>query len=117
MTVMAEYETEDKVELMFSYPGSLNEIMVNMQQVAFGYSPEKILLKNIDLTIDLKACAALLGRTGCGKSALTNLMVVALNPLNVKSTFDTWSKIEYLAQHYLEQLDTDSTPLKTMVDR
>ena len=74
------------------------------------------MLNNIDLTIDIKACATLLGRTGCGKSALINLMVVVLNPLNVKSTFDTRAKMDYLSQHHLEQLDSDSTPLKTMVD-
>ena len=27
---VAEYETEDKVELMFSYPGSFNDSMVNL---------------------------------------------------------------------------------------
>ena len=45
---MVEYETEDKVELFFSDPGSFNGNMVNLEHIAFGYSPDKILLKNIE---------------------------------------------------------------------
>ena len=49
-----EYEREEKVELFFSDLGNSNVSMVKLEQVTFGYSPEKILLKNTNLTIDLK---------------------------------------------------------------
>ena len=90
---VVEYEKEDNVGLFFPDPGSFNGSMVNLEQVTFGYSPDKILLNNIILTIDLKSHAALLGRNGCGKSTLVNLVVVSLNPLNGKSTVDPQSKI------------------------
>ena len=89
---------------------------MKLDQVKFGYSPDKILLKNIDHTIEIKSRTPLLGTNRCGKSTLIKLVVGALNPLNGKSTIDTRAKIEYLIQHQLEQIDTDSTPLKTMVD-
>ena len=114
---VVEYETEDKVEIFYSDPGSSNGSMVKLEQVKFGYIPDKILLKNIDLTIDLKSHDAILGRNGCGKSTLTKLVVGALNLLNGKSTVDPWAKIEYLTHHQLEQLDTYSTHFKTMFDR
>ena len=90
---------------------------MNLDQVTFGYIPDKILLKNIDITIYLKSCAALIGRTGRGKSTLIKLVVGALNPLNGKSTVDTWAKIEYLTHHQIDNIDAGSTPLKTMVNR
>ena len=37
---VVEYETEDKVEI-FPDPGSFNRSMVKLEQVTFGYSPEK----------------------------------------------------------------------------
>jgi ATP-binding cassette subfamily F protein 3 len=43
--------------------------------------------------------------------------VGALQPLGGKVAIDVRAKIEYLAQHQLEQLDPDSTPLQTMMDR
>ena len=73
--------------------------------------------KYIDLTIGLKSRAALLEWDRCGKSTLVKLVAGALNPLNGKSTVDPRVKIEYLTQHQIEQLDANSTPLKTMVDR
>ena len=91
--------------------------MVKLEQVTFRYIPDKILLENIDLTVDIKSIAALLGRNGCDKSTLINLVVGALNLLNGKSTVDPWAKIEYLTHHQLEQLDTYSTHFKTMFDR
>ena len=91
--------------------------MVKLEQVTFRYIPDKILLENIDLTVDIKSIATLLGRNGCDKSTLINLVVGALNPLNGKYTVDPRAKIEYLAQHQLEKIDLDSTPLNKMVDR
>ena len=101
----------------FSYPRSSNGSMANLEQVKCGYILDKILSKNIDLTIDTKYCVAILGRNGCGKSTLIKLVVGALNPLNRKSTVDSQEKIEYLTQNQIGQLDAYSTPRKTMVDR
>ena len=113
---LAEYETKDKFEQFILYPGSLNGSMVKLEQVRFGYRPDKILFNNIYLTIDLKFCAAILGRSGCGKSTLIKLVLGAPNPLNGRSTVDPRSKMEYLAHNQLEQLYADSTPLKKTVD-
>jgi len=112
-----EYVEDDKVELNFPDPGSYDGDIVRLEQVKFGYSEDKILLDNVDLSIDVKARAALLGRNGCGKSTLIKLLVGALKPIKGKATVDNRAKIEYLAQHQLEQLDPDGTPLQTMIDR
>ena len=89
--------------------------MVNLEQAIFGYIPNRVLLKNIYLTIYLKSCAGLIVQNRCGKSTLIKLVVGALNPLNVKSTVDPQGGNEYIAQHQLEQLNAEITHLKTMV--
>ena len=76
--------------------------MVNLEQVIFGYRPDKFLLKNINLTIDLRSHAIILGRNGCVKSIIIKMVVGDLNPLNEKSTVDPRAKIEYLTQNQLE---------------
>lgn len=112
-----EYKEDDKVELSFPDPGSFDGNMVTLERVTFGYSPDKILLKNVDMTVDVNSRIALLGRNGCGKSTLIKLVVGALRPLKGKGAVDARAKIEYLAQHQLEQLDPDGTPMTTMLDR
>lgn len=112
-----EVEEDETVSLTFPDPGSFDKDIVRLEQVTFGYTPEKILLNNIDLTVGIKSRIALLGRNGCGKSTLIKLVVGALRPLEGKASIDGTAKIEYLAQHQLEQLDPDSNPIDTMLER
>jgi len=113
-----EYEEDEEVVLNFPDPGSFEKNIVTLDQVSFGYSSDKMLLEDVDLTIDMKSRVALLGRNGCGKSTLIKLVVGALQAANQgKVSIDSSAKIEYLAQHQLEQLDPDSTPMETMLER
>jgi ATP-binding cassette subfamily F protein 3 len=112
-----EYQEEESVTLNFPDPGLFVGDIVRLDQVQFGYSPDKLLLHEVDLTISMKSRVALLGRNGSGKSTLIKLVVGALQALSGKVTIDARAKIEYLAQHQLEQLDPDGTPIQTMIDR
>ena len=68
--------------------------------------------------MDCKSRIALLGRNGCGKSTLIKLMVGALRPNRGGTVLkDGAAKIEYVAQHQLEQLDPMASPLETMQSR
>jgi ATPase subunit of ABC transporter with duplicated ATPase domains len=112
-----EVDEEEEVVLNFPDPGSFDKDMIKLEQVKFGYDDADTLLEGVDLTIDLSSRIALLGRNGCGKSTLVKLCVGSLKPLSGQAKIDPRCKIEYLAQHQLEQLDPDGTPLSTMVDK
>jgi ATPase subunit of ABC transporter with duplicated ATPase domains len=112
-----DVDEEEEVVLKFPDPGSFDKEMIKLEQVKFGYDKDDILLEGVDLTIDLSSRIALLGRNGCGKSTLVKLCVGSLKPLSGQAKIDPRCKIEYLAQHQLEQLDPDGTPLSTMVDK
>ena len=112
-----EYEEDEEVVLNFPDPGAFNGNIVSLDQVSFGYSTDNILLKDVDLTIDMKSRVALLGRNGCGKSTLIKIIVGALTAMKGKVSINGTAKIEYLAQHQLEQLDPDSCPMNTMLER
>jgi ATP-binding cassette subfamily F protein 3 len=61
-----EYEEDDTVELKFPDPGSFDGDIIRLERMKFGYTPENILLDDVDLTINFKSRVALLGRNGCG---------------------------------------------------
>ena len=44
-------------------------------------------------------------------------MVGLLEPIKGQVKINGTAKIEYLAQHQLEQLDPDATPIQTMIER
>ena len=50
-------------------------------------------------------------------STLIKLIVGSLQPLGGQIRIDGRAKIEYLAQHQLETLDPDGTPMQTMIER
>jgi ATPase subunit of ABC transporter with duplicated ATPase domains len=52
-----------------------------------------------------------------GKSTLIKIIVGALASSKGKVSINPRAKIEYLAQHQLEQLDPDSCPMQTMLER
>ena len=59
-----EYVEDEEVVLNFPDPGGFDGDIVRLELMTFGYSPEKTLLKNVDLSIDMKSRVALLGRNG-----------------------------------------------------
>jgi len=53
-----------------------------------------------------------LATNGCGKSTLIKLIMGQLEATGGTITRDSGSRIAYIAQHHLDQLDADSTPLR-----
>ena len=45
-----------------------------MENVTFGYSPDRILLKNIDFGVHLSSRVSIVGPNGTGKSTLVKLI-------------------------------------------
>ena len=62
----------------FPDPGGFDSNIVVLDQVSFGYSADTILLKDVDLTIDMKSRVALLGRNGCGRFIVELVSILSL---------------------------------------
>lgn len=48
---------------------------IEFKNVQFGYTPEKILMKNVDFSVQPKKTVAIVGTTGAGKTTLVNLLM------------------------------------------
>lgn len=48
---------------------------IEFKNVQFGYTPEKILMKNVDFSVQPKKTVATVGPTGAGKTTLVNLLM------------------------------------------
>ncbi|EOF32475.1 ABC transporter ATP-binding/permease [Enterococcus faecalis EnGen0116] len=48
---------------------------IEFKNVQFGYTPEKILMKNVDFSVQPKKTVAIVGPTGAGKTTLVNLLI------------------------------------------
>ncbi|WLV24365.1 ABC transporter ATP-binding protein [Aciduricibacillus chroicocephali] len=55
-------------------PEKLSEMLLELKDVTFGYSSEKLTIKGIDLTVHKGEMTSIVGRNGAGKSTLTKLI-------------------------------------------
>ncbi|MBI2786442.1 MAG: ATP-binding cassette domain-containing protein [Legionella longbeachae] len=79
-----------------------------------GYDQQNPTLKKIKLSLSPGDRIALLGPNGEGKSTLIKTLTGSLPPLNGTIHRSAHLKIGYYAQHQLEQLDCQLSPLQTI---
>ena len=93
-----------------------------MEDVTFGYSPDKILLKNVDFGIHLSSRVSIVGPNGIGKSTLVKLIegteiggilgIGDLVPLSGEVRRNPRLRIGKYAQHFIDKLPMDETPVE-----
>ncbi len=85
-----------------------------LDEASAGYNGHSV-LKDIVLTLRPGERLGLLGRNGAGKSTLIKLLAGNLKPLSGKRIEGKELNIGYFAQHQLEQLRLDESPLQHML--
>ncbi len=96
----------------FDFPvcGDLPHPLLRLDEVATGYAEHRVLTE-ISLSLAPGDRIGLLGRNGAGKSTLVKLLAGHLPVLSGRFEMAQDLKIGYFAQHQLDQLRTDETPL------
>ena len=61
---------------------------INLEHIKFGYNPEKILIKDMDIEVKKGQTIAIVGPTGAGKTTLVNLLMRFYEIDDGKITFD-----------------------------
>ncbi|ALT00069.1 ATP-binding cassette domain-containing protein [Lacimicrobium alkaliphilum] len=95
----------------FFHPPKLPNPLVSMEQVQVGYA-DKVILQHLQLNLVPGSRIGLLGRNGAGKSTLIKLLAEELKPLAGKYQTSAGLRIGYFAQHQLEYLHMDDSPLQ-----
>ena len=84
--------------------------LIRMDNLTAGY-PDKTVLTSIKMNIMPGSRIGLLGRNGAGKSTLIKTIAGEIPPLSGEFALAKAVKVGYFAQHQLEYLDPDGTPL------
>ena len=95
----------------FPTPEELSPPIVRLEDTSVGYDGLPI-LKDLNLRIDQSDRIALLGANGQGKSTLSKLLADRLIPLDGNLVRSSKLKIGYFAQHQVDELHLDETPLQ-----
>ncbi|HIF9160726.1 TPA: ABC transporter ATP-binding protein [Photobacterium damselae] len=98
----------------FREPASLPNPILMMDHVCAGYG-DNVILDKIRLNLVPGSRIGLLGRNGAGKSTLIKMLAGELPALAGEMRYSQGVKIGYFAQHQLETLYLDDSPLQHMV--
>ncbi|EPX81928.1 ABC transporter ATP-binding protein uup [Salipiger mucosus DSM 16094] len=104
---------EDAAKRVFTFPqpDQLSPPIVALEDGATGYG-ETTVLQRLSLRIDQDDRIALLGRNGQGKSTLSKLLADRLPLFSGKMTRSSKLRIGYFAQHQVDELHLDESPLR-----
>ncbi len=104
---------EDAAKRVFTFPEpeELSPPIINIEGGTTGYG-DTVVLSKLNLRIDQDDRIALLGKNGQGKSTLSKLLSDRLPLMSGKATRSTKLRIGYFAQHQVDELHIDETPLQ-----
>jgi len=111
MELIAPAHVDNPFHFSFRAPESLPNPLLKMEKVSAGYG-DRTILDSIKLNLVPGSRIGLLGRNGAGKSTLIKLLAGELNPVSGEIGLAKGIKLGYFAQHQLEFLRADESPIQ-----
>jgi len=111
MTEIAAVRVDSGIEFEFAAPLALPDPLLTLDDAAIGYG-ERGVLDKVRLSLRPGDRIGLLGANGAGKSTLIKTIAGMLAPLSGKRQENRGLVVGYFAQHQVEQLDSDATPVQ-----
>ena len=107
---------EDVARTVFTFPKpeELSPPIIATEGASVGYG-ETIILRDLNLRIDQDDRIALLGRNGEGKSTLSKMLSDRLQIASGKMVTSNKLRIGFFAQHQVDELYIDETPLEHLM--
>ncbi|MFD1195992.1 ABC-F family ATP-binding cassette domain-containing protein [Seohaeicola saemankumensis] len=107
---------EDAARTVFSFPEpeELSPPIISIENGSVGYG-DTVVLRNLNLRIDQDDRIALLGKNGQGKSTLSKLLSGRLAAMGGKTTQSSKLRIGFFAQHQVDELRVEETPLQHLL--
>ncbi|KAK0246963.1 ATP-binding cassette, regulator of translational elongation [Friedmanniomyces endolithicus] len=114
MPVLDAPEAEYSVHFKFPDVEKLSPPIIQMANVSFGYTPDKPLLRNVDLDVQLDSRIGIVGPNGAGKTTALKLLIGALSPSSGLISQNPRLRIGFFAQHHVDALDLNTSAVGFM---
>ncbi|WP_299558372.1 ABC-F family ATP-binding cassette domain-containing protein [uncultured Sulfitobacter sp.] len=114
VTITPPEEAARKV-FTFPQPDELSPPIISIEGGSTGYTEGQPVLSRLNLRIDQDDRIALLGRNGQGKSTLSKLLSNRLVLFEGKAVNSNKLRIGFFAQHQVDELIVEETPLQHMI--
>ncbi|MDH5217605.1 MAG: ATP-binding cassette domain-containing protein [Gammaproteobacteria bacterium] len=110
MKLISQAHVDSPFDFSFRTPEKIPNPLIVLRDVNAGYG-DKIILDKVKMEIRAGDRIGLLGHNGAGKSTLIKLLAGEISTTSGERTDAKDVRIGYFAQHQLEQLDSQASPL------
>ncbi|KAI4134226.1 MAG: hypothetical protein LQ347_001698 [Umbilicaria vellea] len=114
MPILEAPESEYTVHFKFPEVEKLSPPIIQMSGVSFGYTPDKPLLKGVDLDVQLDSRIGIVGPNGAGKTTVLKLLIGQLQPTSGLISQNPRLRIGFFAQHHVDALDMNASAVGFM---
>ena len=114
MPILEPPEAVYSVHFRFPDVEKLSPPIIQMANVSFGYTKDNILLKNVDLDVQLDSRIGIVGPNGAGKTTALKLLIGALEASAGITTQNPRLRIGFFAQHHVDGLDLNTSAVSFM---
>ncbi|PGH07946.1 hypothetical protein AJ80_07927 [Polytolypa hystricis UAMH7299] len=117
MPVLEAPESEYTVHFKFPDVEKLSPPIVQMTDVAFGYTKDMPLLRHVDLDVQLDSRIGIVGPNGAGKTTVLKLLTNQLEPTSGLISQHPRLRVGYFAQHHVDALDMSTSAVGFMAKK
>jgi ATP-binding cassette subfamily F protein 3 len=109
MDLMDDLGFDESLKFDFSYQDTPAKVLLEVKELSFGYTPEKILFKDISFTLEKGECLAIIGKNGTGKSTLLNTIAGELKQLHGSVSSHPSMSFGHFGQTNISRLHPNNT--------
>ncbi|XP_013413453.1 ATP-binding cassette sub-family F member 3-like [Lingula anatina] len=110
---------EKETDIVFRFPDveSLSPPILQLDEVDFYYTKEKIIFKNVCVSADMESRICVVGENGAGKTTLLKILLGDLSPTKGFRHIHRNLKIGYFSQHHVDQLDMNQCSVEVLASK
>lgn len=106
------------VNFEFPEPTELSPPMLQLIDANFQYpGRDDFAMSDLNIGVDMGSRVAIAGPNGAGKSTLMNLIAGDLNPVSGESRRNRKLRVGRYAQHFVDTLEFDESPVEYLLNR
>lgn len=109
MGEMDDLEEEANLHFSFNYKKTPAKIVLDAQNIGFGYDPARPLFQNLSFKLEKGKCLAIIGKNGKGKSTLLNVLAGELPLQQGTLSFHPETAFAHFGQTNIQRLNLKNT--------
>lgn len=106
---LEDISSESSLEFNFNFKPTPAKILLEVKDLSFGYTPDKILFDKIGFTLKKGECLGIIGKNGKGKSTLLNTLCGELKQLSGDVALHVSTSFAHFGQTNINHLNLNNT--------